>query len=315
MATSHKYVHTEAKIWTYGAELEFIDWPRHDALPVRGMAIDDGNYTSVNTNGVAVDGKGKTCKFGGEILTVPSENVNSPAEQMDAITKKWPEATHNYRTGLNVHVRVPGLRENLKKLKQLQSFAHRIMPELLPIIDPLPALSSFASKGERLCARVRKKDHHTLLSDWRLARQMAARTPKEFFEAEVVSKQTGALLWAISPRTCVNLRQMLQTDTIEFRHFFMPSSAKELLNSTLWCKLFLEAAFDGGSVSAKEFLEDVGFKKRVWPRPLTYDSWLDEGFFYTSPHHVPRDQVPANIENWLTKHKKKIAALPNKDFI
>jgi hypothetical protein len=284
---------------TYGSELEMIDWPRLDPLPF-GMAIDDGNYTSVNSNGVAVDGKGKSYHLGGEILTRPSLEPSGPSDQMVLIKKRWPEATHNYRTGLNVNVRVPGLREDLKRLKRLQAFVHQVMPELLPVIDPIPVPSLHASKGERLCHRVRKKDHHTLVPKSRLALQMQAASSKEFFEAEVKHEKTGKLLWALTPRPCVNLRQMLQTDTVEFRHFFMPDSPEELLNSVLWCKLFLEASFDGSSLSAKDLLREFDFKSRAWPKPLPYDPWLDEGFFYTSPHHNPADVVKDHIEEWLT---------------
>jgi hypothetical protein len=308
MATSHKYVQA-FKRWSYGAELELVDWPRNAPLP-KGMAVDDGNYTSVNSNGVAVDGKGKTYHLGGEILTAPSENIESPAEQFDQIKQLWPETIHNYRTGLNVHVRVPGLRDDLKKLKQLQAFVHRVMPELLPIIDPIPSVSILgASSGEQRCYTVRRKDHYTLLPDWRLALQMKARTPKEFFEAEAIHLATGKVHWAINPRTCVNLRQMLQTDTIEFRHFFMPNTSKELLNATLWCKFFLEVAFDwsdGSIISGQELLVEFDWKKRenFWPQGLPYDPWLDKGFYYTSPKYHEAYRVKANIEEWLNHSER-----------
>jgi len=310
MATKHKYA-CSAKHWTYGAELEYVDWPRREPLP-RGMAIDEGNYTSVNSNGVAVDGTGKLYHLGGEILTAPSEDPNGPAEQSVCIIKRWPETTFNYRTGLNVHVRIPGLRDDLKKLKQLQTFIHSVMPELLPIIDPIPVpkkhtyLNKVASAGAKRNYKIRLRDHHTLLPGWRLVLQMKARTPQEFFEAEAVHVETGKVHWAIVARTCVNLRQMMQTDTVEFRHFFMPDSAEELLNSTLWCKMFLEAAFDGGSVSAQELLREFKFDRRAWPTFLPYDPWLDEGFYYTSPHFNSADTVLKHIPEWLTRQAGKV---------
>lgn len=325
MATSHKYTQTSNKL-TFGAELELVDWPRREPLP-HGMAIDDGNYTSVNSNGVAVDGKGKTYHLGGEILTAPSENPSGPADQLVMIKQRWRDATHNYRTGLNVHVRVPGLRDNLKKLKQLQAFVHRVMPELLSIIDPIPIPTVYdypderAFKGADKNYATRRRDHHTLLTKERLALQMKARTPKEFFEAEAVHKETGGVHWALHARTCVNLRQMLQTDTIEFRHFFMPDSAEELLNATLWCKLFLKVAFDGhGSYTTpQELLTYFDFDRRAWPKALPYDPWLDKGFYYTSPHYHSAETVATHIEEWLTRecpdgHRKKAGDVHNNEF-
>jgi hypothetical protein len=274
------------------------------------MAVDDGNYTSVNSNGVAVDGKGKTYHLGGEILTAPSEDVNGPAEQFDWIKKRWPEAKSNYRTGLNVHVRVPGLQEDLRKLQRLQVFIHRVMPELLPVIDPIlvptreeyPEKAAFA--GAMRNYRTRRKDHYTLLSERRLEMQAWARTPTEFFEAEAIHEPTRQVYWALAPRTCVNLRQMLQTDTIEFRHFFMPASAEELLNATAWCKFFLEVAFDGSKIEAQELLDDFG--DRVLPICLPYDPWLDKGFYYTSPHYHDASMVALHIKDWLEQHKSRV---------
>jgi hypothetical protein len=229
------------------------------------------------------------------------------------IKQRWPEATHNYRTGLNVHVRVPGLSSDLKKLKQLQAFVHRVMPELLPIIDPIPEPARFPTSGEKKCHKTRLKDHHMLLNPERLELQLAARTITEFFEAEAVHLETGRIHWALHARTCVNLRQMLQTDTIEFRHFFMPNNAVELLNATLWCRMFLEAAFDGSSVPAKNLLDNFGFNdgEILWPRPLPYDPWLDEGWHFTSPHEIDREEVPARIERWLADQKETIDARNN----
>jgi hypothetical protein len=178
------------------------------------------------------------------------------------------------------------------------------MPELLRIIDPIPPLGVFPTKGEMQCRRTRLSDHYTLLTGHRLKLQLQARTPKEFFEAEAVHEATGKVHWALHARTCVNLRQMLQTDTVEFRHFFMPYTAEELLNTVLWCKLFLEAAFDGSDVEPGELLSNFDFYNRAWPKGLEYDPWLDEGFYFTSPRYHDAAIVPQRIEQWLAREQK-----------
>lgn len=304
MATSHKYVCTD-NAWTYGAELELADWPRHAAL-LPGMAIDDGARTNVNSNGVAIDGPGKLYHLGGEILTAPSVDPSGPAEQFAWIMQRWPETALNYRMGLNVHVRVPGLIDDLKKLKKLQAFIHVVMPDLLPVIDPIPFPTAQAYShptalaGARRNYNTRKKDHYTLLKTWRLELQNSASTPREFLDAEAIHLKTGKVHWALALRACVNLRQLLQTDTVEFRHFPMPATAEELLSTTRWCQMFLEAAFDGGAVSSSELLEDFGFVGCAWPKFMLYDPWLDEGFHYTGRHYHSNVSVPARIDEWLT---------------
>lgn len=306
MATRHKYKHKEKKRWTYGAELELADWPRQEKLPVKGMAIDEGAYTNVNSDGVAVDGPGKLYHLGGEILTAPSVNPSGSAEQQELIKERWPEASLNYRLGLNVHVRVPGLRESLKRLKRVQRFIHRVMPDLLPVIDPIPKPTEEeygkSLLGAKRCYRTRLRDHYTLMPSNRLKLQAGAKTPKEFFEAEAIHLPTGKVHWAITPRVCVSLRQMLQTDTIEFRHFPEPVSAEELLNTTLWCKMFTEASLDGSGVSAEDLLEEFEFESRSWPKFMPYDPWLDKGWYYTTRHRHAAETVLCHIKEWLEKY-------------
>lgn len=315
LATKYTYPLCTFKVMSFGAELELADWPNREPLP-SGMKIDENERAGVNSNGVAVDGSGKLYHLGGEILTAPSTSVEGPADQMAWIKNRWPEAVDNFRTGLNVHVRVPGLRDDLKKLKRLQTFIHKVMPELLPVLCPLPKPRAshglceidydpvFADPDE-LKGAVRDwkrwcRNLTSFLPQMRFDLQMAARTPKEFFEAEAIDLKTGKVHWALATRACVNLRQLLQTDTVEFRHFTGTSSPDELLNATLWCKAFLEAALDGENVSAYDLLKAVGpGDGRAWPKLASYDPWLDRGYHYTSWYINPLGEVPARIKEWL----------------
>jgi hypothetical protein len=311
MATSHKYVNKSNKV-TFGAEFELVDWPRNDRLP-EGMVIDPG-WTQVNSNGIAVDGPGKLYHLGGEILARPCDSPSALSDQMATIKKLWPEATHNFRGGLHIHIRVPGLRDNLKQLKALQSFVHRVMPEVLPVIDPIPVpiRSEYPDAGEWAGARrhyaMLRRSHQTLLPKRKLELQMAARTPKEFIEAEALHEPTGKLYWTTQPRACVNIRQLLQTDTIEFRHYPGSADPMEVRNATFWCKAFMEAALDGGKVTGKELLAEYGPiipKGRIpWPDFPPYDHWLYTGFMYTSRHFHTPDVVVEHIKEWLGKQRQ-----------
>lgn len=305
MATKFKYKHKETKKWTYGAELELADWPRDVPLP-SGMQVDHGAYTNVNSNGVAADGPGKLYNLGGEILTSPSTSVQGPATQFSEIINLWPETSLNYRMGLNIHVRIPGLRDSLTQLRLIQNFTHKVMPTLLDIIDPIPKPVGDSTR-ERKCYSTRKKDHHTLIKGWRLKLQEKAKTPKEFFEAEAIDLKSKKVYWAINPRCCVNLRQLLQTDTVEFRHFFMPRTPLELAYATQWCRLFLRVALDGGELSPQEFLDEANFyvtKLKAWPKAMEYDAWLDEGWHATSRHQHPPKEIPDRISKWLSDNPK-----------
>jgi hypothetical protein len=314
MATSHKYVCNSKEV-TFGAEFELVDWPRNEKLP-DGMEIDDDSWSQVNSNGVAVDGPGKLYNLGGEILARPCGSPDDIAGQMAIIKRLWPEATHNFRGGLHIHIRVPGLRDNLKKLKKLQSFVHKIMPDVFEAIDkvPIPVREDYpneeAFKGAKANRALWKRSHQTLLSDVKFGRQMAARTPQEFFEAEALHPESGNLYWATQPRCCVNLRQMLQTDTVEFRHYPGSADPIEVKNATLWCKAFMEAALDGSNVTAQELLAEYGpvirGMKVPWPEFPPYDHWLFTGFMYTTRHFNPPGEVPRLIKDWLDRKQYEV---------
>lgn len=314
MATNYKYKPLKTKKWSYGAELELVDWPQDEPL-WPGQALDQAEYGLVNSNGVAVDSTGKFYHKGGEILTAPSLDPTGPSDQLCGINNRWPEAVPNYRCGTHIHVRVPGLREDLKKLKRLQAFIHEFMPILLPEIDPLPAQAVPFCGGKEFDLLFSEKknrtryqhNHHFLLPRFRLDLQQNARTPVEFFEAEAIHIPTRKVYWATTLRACINLRQLLQTDTIEFRHFAGTCSPFELLNATLWCKRFLEIAFcsgtgeDAAQVVRRDLtVRDAGF----WPKLRDFDPWLEQGYVYTSRKHNAANVIPGRIVAWLAKSKK-----------
>src|SRR5690606_23961726 len=85
----------------------------------------------------------------------------------------------------------------------------------------------------------RRVSHQTLLTPHRVTQQLTATTPEEFFELEVPASNSGKPLWHAQPRVCVNLRQLLQTDTIEFRHFAGTLNLEVLEDCFNWCQKFL----------------------------------------------------------------------------
>jgi len=296
------------KGWTFGAELELSDWPRHEPLPVRGMGIDVRDVTMVNSDGVAVDPTGKLYALGGEIQTAPTSTPEGQAAQLMDIMRKWPQTKVNYRSNLHVHVRVPGLRENLPLLKKLQSYAHRWLPEILPLIEPIPepvSPSSWPDKAEYAGARKRwarrRVSHQKLLSAERLKLQLTARSPEEFLDLEYMDHQTGRLHPAIHPRLCFNLRQLWETDTIEFRHFPGTINPEELRAAVTWCSEFLVMAMS--DTNPMDYAAYVG-DARVLPRFEDYDHWLETGYQMTSRATQRAADIPGNIERWLRENKR-----------
>ena len=296
--------------WTYGAEHEWADW--HTTDPARplppGYGRDRKDITIVNSTGVANDPKDKLHDRGGEINTPPTSSPWGQIGCMQELRALYPEATVNYRSNLHLHIRVPGLRDDLDALKRVQARIHEWMPRALPVIEPLEMgfigkysglypLSEIEKGWKRRLRRMRVS-HQTLLPASRVAAQLAATTVEEFHAREVPVDRHGRVMWHAQPRVCVNLRQLRETDTVEFRHWPGTMRETELEAALLWCQGFMVAALEGDDPAFEALLSWA--QRQVFPRFQPYDHWLEERYRRTvHDGTIPRDQLPINIANVL----------------
>lgn len=290
--------------WTYGAEFEMADWDRRRKLPDFVWGI-DRDWTMVNSSGVAVDPGADIWHLGGEWLATPSPSPEDVARQLQWFMREYPEATVNYRCNLHVHVRVPGLQDDVDMLKRLQRFCHENLPTLLPIIDPIPEpkRSDYpeddAWRGARKRYARRKISHHKMIAPSGYARQMQTRSAHKFLQAEALHPPTGRLLWATKPRCAVNLRQLLQTDTVEFRHFPGTTDPAEVRSAVKWCAAFLRVALDPVSwnpVTVDSLVRNYGpSSERRFPSFHPYVHWMEQRYHATSAHYVGREAALTEI--------------------
>lgn len=284
--------------WTYGAEHEWADWPLATRLPaLYGRDVRD--ITIVNSNGVANDPTGRLYGFGGEINTPPTDSPEGQVACLSELKSLLPGATVNHRSNLHVHVRSPGLRGDLALLKQVQAYIHANMRRVLAVIQPLPRPSAVehSPDSEELQGalrrwRRRRVSHQTLLTPARLQRQLSASTAEEFFRLEPPWSKDGKPLFVCQPRLCVSLRQLLDTDTVEFRHFAGTLDEAEMQACVDWCRDFLLAALQNSSVE-KLLARYDGRRFPVFPpyvhwREMRYRATVHDGT-------VPRKQIAANI--------------------
>jgi hypothetical protein len=240
--------------WTYGAEHELADYDRKNVtLPV-GFSLNHKDHTIVNSTGVANDPHDKLHWFGGEINTRPTDTPEEQVVDFEKLLKAIPDAKVNYRSNLHIHIRVPGLQHDLTALKRIQRYIHAHMRRLFEVIQPIaePSRLQFDSDQAFQGALVRYermlRSHHTLLPEEKLQHQLGATECKQFFARGVPTSKKGRPLWHLQPRECVNLRQLLDTDTIEFRHFFGTLDPKLLLNAIHYCADFLAYALTDAPV-------------------------------------------------------------------
>lgn len=250
--------------WTFGCEFEWGDIDRRVLLPP-GFGWDERDCTIVNSNGIANDPKGRLYRLGGEINTPPTPTIYGQQEALQLLKALFPEAVVNYRSNLHAHIRVPGLKDDLRALKRITQYNAHWLPIVLPIIEPIPEpkhtfvdeeLFPFERLGALRRYKRRKRSHHTVLSKARTDKQLTAHTLEEFFRAEVPQDKLGRPMWHAQPRAAVNLRQLLQTDTIEFRHSPGTLDPEELGHFLEWCEHYLLCALCP-----------------TWGRPEALDPW------------------------------------------
>lgn len=255
---------------TFGCEHEFGCWNAKllsEKLPHFGR--DHKDITCVSRSGIANDPKLKYYIYGGEINTPPTDTINGQAELLEEFLQQFPEASCNYRSNMHFHIHVPGLQDDLKSLKRFAKYNQYWLPIILPKVEPIPrpleSLIVPPATAEDVLAMLemptglnvmrgalrrfnrRRKSHHTLVTDNRVDSQLAARTPEEFFEAEVPrDKANGRPMWHLAARAAVNLRQLLQTSTCEVRHWPGTLEPHKVEMVGLWCKIYTQCALTSG---------------------------------------------------------------------
>lgn len=276
--------------WTIGNEWEFSDWDC--SRPLAGDFTRSPDYTIVNSNGIAAQPNTAVYGFGGEINTPPSSEIREQAHMLIGfVAARKPKI--NYRSNLHVHIRVPGLKDSLPHLKKLQEYIHTELPKVLTRIDKLPTASTPAELKRR---KRNKVSHHTLLTSKRLEHQLAAKSIKEFFNREVPHNKQGKPMWHAQARLAVNIRQLLQTNTIEFRHFFGTLDANKLACAINWCRHFLLSAFnDTDILSTYQTLHTTGYCDL--PVITPFDEQLEIKYQATAAHNgLKQDQIKRNIQ-------------------
>lgn len=288
----------DRKLWTYGSELELGDLDQLKGLPSKQFGWDKRDVTMVNSNGIAVDPKGISWTKGGEINLPPTGTIRLQVEAFQEVLDFHPDSTINYRSNLHLHIRVPGLKDNLELCKKVQryvyanrDFLQQLEPIPKPLVSSYPDAVEFAGALRRYNRR--RTSHHTVLTDKRYVLQQAATNMKEFYAAEAPAKKDGTPLFHLAPRCAVNMRQFQETDTIEFRHFPGTLDSDKFQSSLLWCRDFLWAALTDGPtpqelLAAKDY-DIPKFKKYIHWMEMLYRNTVHDG-------SIPRAQIEENIK-------------------
>lgn len=287
---------------TFGAEYELGDVDRTvELLPGANWNFKD--HSIANSTGIANDEKAKLYTLGGEINSDPSADIDTQLAIWEGIVKRQSRIHINHRTNLHLHIHVPGLREDLTALKRLMAYVQENQNRVYELVEPLvaPTPEQFgteaAYKGAYQRYKRRLVSHQNKLKPKQVEACMSAETPEDFINGHAPKNKKGEPLWALAVRGGINLSQLRETNTIEFRHFTPTLYTEELQCCFEWIYAFTEAALvTGESV-------DSLYAKRSWkfPQFAKYDHDIDVVFQWTDLEKNTRGTVKKRLER-LAEH-------------
>ena len=280
---------------TYGVEYEFGDIWRNRELP-SGLSWNTKDYSIVSSTGIANDPKGLVYARGGEINSHPTKSIDEQLEFFSELLSAKLSPALNHRTNLHLHIRVPGLSEDLPALKRLLRYIDRNQAEIYAAIEPVPVplredyQSEAAYKGAKKRYKRRLVSHQYKVPSARVEEALKADTVNEFFDAHSKLQANGGRAYGLTTRAGINLLQLKETDTVEFRHFTNTLDLLELKSCFEWVSNFIPAALDNAPV--EELLSSYSYR---FPQFQPYNHAMEVGYQYTNFDKLSRKVVTERV--------------------
>ncbi|RJQ26101.1 hypothetical protein C4577_04165 [Candidatus Parcubacteria bacterium] len=273
--------------WTWGAEHEFADWDSKKELPT-GFGRSKFDNTMVNSNGIAVQLSTDIYPYGGEFNTPPTSTIKDQIACLTTIKQRFPECQVNYRSNLHIHIGVHGLRDDLITIKKIFKYIYmdnyENVPKVLNWVDPIPKPKTLAQKHR---IKRNKQSHHRLLKNKNVIQRIYEQPT-----AELLLRGKHGL--PSQPREGINLRQLLDTNTIEFRHFAGTLDEEKLNVCIEWCRDFLIFAIN--DIPIKKLCEKYKDRINKFPKLPLLDDDMEVLYQATAAKLNPEDVVRQNID-------------------
>jgi len=220
--------------------------------------------------------------MGGEINTRPTRGWEAQVDRVMDIITFYTDAgfppTVSCVNDSHVHVRVPGLRDDIEGLKRLTRY---IQQNQLEVIERVHQFEHHPTmKGCKSAVAYLRRGGGSPMPDWMCNNiQEKAQSFEDFIALQCRGKTGDLSARPNMPlRYAINTYCMKHIDTIEFRIFRATLDRTQLESCYRFVELFMDAALnDGPPVS--EFLDagDWDFPPLVWEREL-FKAWEDNKY-------------------------------------
>lgn len=284
----HKY---PKQTFDYGTELELADVDTKIVLP-QGNKWNPKEVDITNSNGIGNDPWKILNRYGGEVNVKPTPTIQGQVQECDKIFKVLREQgklSINYSCFHHVHVRVPGLVQDIEYLKKAWTYFYKWQREIADLsfsVFPKPTRMQFPNEQDYKLAQEAYRFQNSFvfqLSQDKYNFTMKSKDPQQFYMSRFNrNKITGKPIYSLCRRLHVNFMQLFdQTNTIEFRHFQPTLDLDEIRSCTFYCQELVDAMLNTGK-SPMEIIEENPWLK--FPKPLPFNLEMFKIFKLTGRH-------------------------------
>ena len=265
--------------WTYGAEIEWGDVDRNLILPPELGSWEYSETDVININPgpyqfVACDPLGTTPSMGGEINMIPTHTTAKQVENIMMLLKwfrgQGNDPTPSSVSHLHIHVRIPGLRDDIDALHRLAKYIRDSQEIVIPFVSRYYDHPSFKKFPGALSYY--KYDGGRRVPQWMSNNMMKAKDFDDFIKMHAAGKDGVSMGRPF--RYAINTYCMKHIDTIEFRMFRASIDYSQIKTCFDFVQSFMNAALNTGE-DISEIL--FGYEKTHFPpmifRDAEYIGW------------------------------------------
>lgn len=277
--------------WTFGCELEWADVDTRVKLPPELGVWDVKEKDVHNTDGTAY----WFTHIGGEVLTTPVGTPHELEGQVRSLVELL-KPTLTYRCFTHIHIRVPGLTEELPSLKKLLQYTVDSQPYVNSQIACIPQAGErgeYESREDWMAARKWQRQQEFWMTQThpksRIEEMLGSESFEEFYLSTYPPRKTGTdRCWWLGARPGVNLRSLHKHGTVEFRFFYGSIDPTQVRHVAEFCAEYMSQAL-GEGVPIEEWYP-VMKKLSGWdfPSPLSFIPWQERRFEETRRGHGPK---------------------------
>lgn len=190
----------------------------------------------------------------GEINSKPTDTIEQQITHLKDIWKSLDKIVFNHTTHLHLHIGIPGINEDLKALQTLQKWCFKHQEYLISLFEK--DVINAGGKGKSLSRE--RKLRIQRFNEGKVQRGQDAKTLEEFYKSNFSLNRKGEQINYTFNRQFINIFQLWQTNTIEFRPFSQTDDLKSIKEAFEFCDACIEYAFKDKNPDFNDFKLPVG---------------------------------------------------------